>query len=518
VRQVERVLVLLGDRLNPILVKETRQALKSRQFLITFVLLLFLAWGWSILGIARIGPGAAVGAYGKQMLMGYLVILALPLIVVVPFGAYRSLAAEQETRTDELVSITAMGPRQIVAGKLGSAVVQMSVYLSAVSPCLAFTYLLRGIDFLTIFFVLFWIAMASLGAAAVGLLLATIAPRNQFQAIPMVAVVIGLFGGFWGVVGGAFTFLDENGPSLYQEKEFWIINAVVLTFFVAYFVMVCEAAAARISFVADNRSTRLRIIMVLQYLLLIGWFAVFWKIKAYYRESILLFMVLAGIHWYAMGVLMTGEIPRLSSRVKRRLPRTFLGRMFFSWFFPGPGTGYALAICGLLSTLLTAAIAYLVLEEAMPGRSSWMTPEKLCIYGVLALSYAATYLGLGLFFLRIARRITTVGLLLSVFLQISFILFGCLVPLVIQMTSPHLYGSDYSLLHVTNPFWTLSEVCNSNPGIPQIPALLIFVPLAAAGTFALNVPTVVREIRNLRILKPHRVIREDAAVRIRKNG
>jgi hypothetical protein len=98
-----------------------------------------------------------------------------------------------------------------------------------------------------------------------------------------------------------------------------------------------------------------------------------------------------------------------------------------------------------------------------------------------------------------------------------FILFGCLVPLVIQMSSPHLYGGDYSLLHITNPFWTLSEVCN-RPGMPQIPALLIFVPLAAAGTFALNVPTVICEIRNLRILKPHRVIREDAAVRIRKNS
>ena len=59
-RKMERTLVRLGDRLNPILVKETRQALKSRQFLITFVLLLFCAWGWSVLGIARIGPGAAV--------------------------------------------------------------------------------------------------------------------------------------------------------------------------------------------------------------------------------------------------------------------------------------------------------------------------------------------------------------------------------------------------------------------------------------------------------------------------
>ena len=38
------------DRLNPILVKETRQALKSRQFIITFMLLLTVAWLISVFG------------------------------------------------------------------------------------------------------------------------------------------------------------------------------------------------------------------------------------------------------------------------------------------------------------------------------------------------------------------------------------------------------------------------------------------------------------------------------------
>jgi hypothetical protein len=254
---------------------------------------------------------------------------------------------------------------------------------------------------------------------------------------------------------------------------------------------------------------------------LIGWFTVAWKIAPYYdRESILIFVIIAGIHWYAMGALMTGEMPRLSSRVKRRLPRTFLGRMFFTWFFPGPGTGYMLAICGQFSTLLTAGTAYLILETAgaakvMPSRTGGLTPERLFIYGVLALSYATLYLGLGLFFLRMMRRLTTVGLLLSVLLQLVFILFGCLVPLVIQMSLPHLYGDTYSLLHITNPFWTLSEIC-SGSRLSQIPTVLIFVPVAAAGTFVINLPTVVREIRNLRIVEPQRVIEEDVTLRIRK--
>ena len=36
-----------GDAINPILVKETRQALKSRQFVATFGLLLFASLAWT---------------------------------------------------------------------------------------------------------------------------------------------------------------------------------------------------------------------------------------------------------------------------------------------------------------------------------------------------------------------------------------------------------------------------------------------------------------------------------------
>ena len=41
----------LGDRFNPIVVKEVRQALKSRQFVGTFLLLLLAAWAGSIFGV-----------------------------------------------------------------------------------------------------------------------------------------------------------------------------------------------------------------------------------------------------------------------------------------------------------------------------------------------------------------------------------------------------------------------------------------------------------------------------------
>jgi hypothetical protein len=513
---VESVLERLGDRLNPILVKETRQALKSRQFLLTFMLLLFLGWGWSILGIAQIGPAAAFGSHGSEMLLGYLVILAFPLMVVVPFGTFRSLAAEQESHTYELLAITALGSRQIVAGKLGSAVLQMAIYLSAVSPCLCFTYLLRGIDFFTIILILFWLSAASLGCSVVGILLATITSHKQFQVIPMVAAVVGFLFCFIMTVSAVVSFLTEGGTALYTESGFWIANAALLAAFVAYFALLCEASAARLSFASDNRSTRLRIIMLAHYLLFIGWMAACWMLipePSRVHTAVdysLSFMSLVCVHWYVMGAFMVGESPRLSSRVKRQLPRSFLGRVFLTWFYPGPGTGYVLAISGIICGLLTTGV-FLVLAQKMgnfpPNRYSAVV--YIAAFSVLGSSYVVVYLGLGLLLIRLFRRFTSAGLVLSVLLQVFLLLLGCAAPLVIQWSFLSLRYAGYSLLHITNPFWTLIEAGNMS-SLTVLDAALVLVPLAAVAVFCLNLPGLLREIRIVRIIKPQRVVEDDA--------
>ena len=156
-----------GEWLNPILVKESRQALKSKQFTITFALLLLCGWGWSFLG-------TMVGGRAVEIVYGYYWVLAIPLLVIVPFSAYRSLAAEREDGTYELLSITGLNSRQIVTGKLGSAILQMLVYYSALSPCIAFTYLLRGVSILSVLLILFYTFVLSLSASAVGLFAATL--------------------------------------------------------------------------------------------------------------------------------------------------------------------------------------------------------------------------------------------------------------------------------------------------------------------------------------------------------
>ncbi|MGH7193612.1 MAG: hypothetical protein ACREJM_08785, partial [Candidatus Saccharimonadales bacterium] len=68
---------------------------------------------------------------------------------------------------------------------------------------------------------------------------------------------------------------------------------------------------------------------------------------------------------------------------------------------------------------------------------------------------------------------------------------------------------DYSLLEITNPFYSLYEVAEVHDFIPEVVALMILVPLAAAAVALLNLPGVVSAVRQVRLAKPRRVAEED---------
>ena len=522
---VERLLVWGGDRLNPILVKETRQALKSRQFMLTFGLLLLCGWIWSILGVAVIGPDIHYGAKGPTMFIGYFCILAFPLLVIVPFGAFRSLTTEQEDRTYELLSITSLRPRQIVSGKLGSAFLQMAIYLSAISPCLGFTYMLRGIDFPTIIAFLFYLILASAGCSVVGLLLSTLTSSKHWQTVLSVFVIGGLLGGFWTACFIVAECFDGGGTSVpLDDKWFWIGNAMFLTAYFSYFALVFFASAAQLTFAADNRSTRLRIVMVVQHALLSGWMAWVWLSEYGEEEVLLAYMIFIGLQWYVLGGLMTGESPELSPRAKRNLPQSLLGRVFLAGLYPGPGTGYMLAVSGMLAGVVMVVAA--VLFAGIAGnlglydfhRMSFNQATNAIAIGGIGFFYTLIYLGLGLLLLRIVKRYMRPNILLAALTQVTLLMVGCGVPLIVQLSLSSLRRADYSMVQIASPIWTLAYLIDRNSMRPETPSLLVILLIVALAVFLFNVPDVARQVRAIRVAKPHRVAEEDAELDELKYG
>ena len=506
----ERFLVYAGDWLNPILVKETRQALKSFQFTATFVLLLIACWVVTIGGVATIGPQRLqYAAEGGTLLLWYYGILAFPLAVVVPYAAFRSLAAEREDNTYDLLSITTLRPRQIITGKLGSAVVQMGVYFSAITPCLAFTYLLRGIDLPTIAVVLAYLFFWSLGLSMVGILLATLTKRRFAHVFTSVVFVGGLLILFRFVVIQSSFPMIEMSYSYLSSGGFWAMVLGISSIYLTTFALAYFAAAAMISFNSENRSTALRICMLVQVATIVAWVSYGWIRSDHELFAALYLATVSGVYWYVMGTLLTAERPGMSQRVRRRLPQSFVGRMFFSWFNPGPASGYMFTVANVTAMALLCAI--FVHESNGAGRRIMpIGPDEVLLLLVVGWSYLVVYLGIGLLLIRALRRIAVVTMLACVLIHFLLLLAGFGIPYATKQMSRTLRDADYSFLQVTDPFCSLIHVAHGAKADSE--KLFVIVPSVAICVLLANMPGVVRELRVVREAAPKRVLEDEAAL------
>jgi hypothetical protein len=510
-QRFEPVLVRVGDWLNPILVKETRQALKSRYFLVVFVLLLGLCWVATIGGVAYIGPLIYYGASGSWLLWVYTMFLGVWLLIFVPYAAFRSLAAEREDNTYDLMSITTLKPRQIISGKLGSSVAQMAVYFSVMTPCLAFTYLLRGVDLATIIVLLAYAFFASLGLSMFGLLLATSTQNRVSQVFMSVGfIVLLLFACFLAITAATQTIFSGFGFRLLDSTEFWIFTAALVTLYSTTFALMFYAAAGMITFSTENRSTPLRICMLVQQAAWVGWMGFAWVYDNNFDHEVLLIMVtFAGMYWYVMGTMLTAERPEMSQRVKRQLPSTKLGRVFCTWLNPGPGSGYMFVIAnttGLAFICVLGMIASSLSGTAAAGRL--IGRDEVLLLMILGWSYLVAYLGLGMLVVAALRRVSEVTMLASTLVHFLILLAGSGIPSVVQAMSVEMRDLDYSFMQITNPFWSLTHVADG--GMAEGYVLVLIVPAAAICMLLANLRGVVRELQQVRIAPPPRVVADEA--------
>ncbi len=493
-----------ADHLNPILVKETRQALKSHQFLITFMLLLLACWLWSVFAPVLLGPGFAYASKGADVLYGYLLILSVPLVLIVPFAAFRSLAAEQERNTYELLAISDLSARQIVTGKLGSAVVQIVLYLSAVAPCLAFTYLLRGIDIFTIMLVIYYALFGSLGLTMIALLIATLSTARFSQVMLSVALVIGLFWGwFFAVIAG--WELTVESASWLGQGEFWYFNGLLLTVYVGYFALLLLAAAAGLGFVGELSSATLRIAMLLVVVGFTPWVTGLWLAENGDSDVLVAYASLVGVHWYVLAVLMTGESPHLSQRVRRSLPTSWSGQALFTWLQPGPGTGFCYAITNLMAVALLGTLG--IGLAASFGRTAASNDFiEMAVFLWLGVCYVTIYLGLGHLLIRYFAQQTRHRMLAAVLIHGVLLAVATIGMTLVQLL---LTGNeDYTLFQLPNGFWTVSFVCD---GYDQSALVaLIVIPVAALLTLLANFRIIGPELRRDPAAIPDRVAADDA--------
>jgi hypothetical protein len=384
----------------------------------------------------------------------------------------------------------------------------MMVYYSALAPCIAFTYLMRGIDVVTIALFLAYTFLASLLLSIFGLMMATVTRSRHWQVLLSVVFVMSLlvFGFIWDI---SVLGIIVNANSLpYDTLEFWIVNLCVLSFYIPLAVLFLLIAAGQVTFASENRSTPIRAVLVVPSLLLVGWFIYFWL---QFNEEVPLYMFacLAGIYAAVTGMFLTGETAQLSPRAMRELPQSLLGRMAFTWFNPGSGTGYMFTVLNLLAILLVATVAIMLGHiynvEDTPQFDEWL-PVTICVFG-----YVAGYLGLTRILILGARRITQVSMLTTFLCHIIMATGGVLFPLLLQalVSWGNFASFEYTTLQLPNWIWTLYETIDApGAGLPQSAYLII-------GGFGLaillvNLVLTAREVEYVRLSAPRRVQEDEA--------
>jgi hypothetical protein len=273
----------------------------------------------------------------------------------------------------------------------------------------------------------------------------------------------------------------------------------------SYMVLFVLAAAGQLSFASDNRSTRLRIVMLIQQVLITGWMLYVWR-QVEEDEVLFIPLILSAIHWAIMGAFMTGEWPELSPRVKRSLPQSFLGRAFLTWFNPGSGTGYVFACVNLFATCIV--ISLIATASWMFGISGSPDLYEILVCCALLCGYLAAYLGAGRLIILVLRRYLYFGLLLPFLVHIILVVLGAALPTFLQAWMLGFSNfDDYSELQAPNWWWTIYEAIDGDMGAyPVVPVLVVGAGLMM---FLVNMVLAAREVEQVRQETPDRVMKDE---------
>ena len=345
----------ISDFCSSILVKETRQAIKSRQFFLTFMVLLAAVTLWTFFALSPGRDSYDIDSLGSFMLCGFLFIMGLPLVLIIPYTTFRSLAQEYEDGTIDMVLITTMQPWQIIAGKLGSAMLQVLIYVAILAPCISFCYLLRGVDISQIWLSIGGGLVVTFGLCCLAIAMASAADSSRTIQVLSVFLILGLLFCAW--IWCLYAWGISNQPIPVSQQGFaslmiagpglaWISTAVILFF----------AASAKIAFASSNRSTMIRVGITAQVVIYLGWALAMMSAMGFQKYFFSAAAIFAMHYLLLVGAMTVACHAGMSPRVRRTLPTSFVKRSLYSLYMPGPGRAFLFIVGSAFGICLSLAI------------------------------------------------------------------------------------------------------------------------------------------------------------------
>jgi hypothetical protein len=433
-----------SDLLSPIVVKEVRQIVRGREFNYTFGASLVVGLAVAFFGAAdALAGNGTTGRWTFTALMFGLGVLGLG---IVPLGAFSALRNERMEHTLDLITLTALSPRRVIVGKLLAQGVKLLTLFAAIAPFIATSFLLGGIDFLTILVWLVIVFMWSLWASALCLFLSTL-----FKSRAMSGIVFGAFGLalflLFGLARSVFGFIRFGGAPgpFYTGPDVWWVLAVVTSVCLVTMVNLVLLGENRLTLPTENRVTRLRVGFFVQFLLIIGWMLTFINAAPNVKSNAVEGLIaLAGLHLSMVAIFVVSEDLVVPRRVLQQLRQAKRWNWLAALFMPGGGRGaaYVLAQMGLVfltAWALDAAWADLRQLVSLCGYICFFTGVPALAWRVLEPEDEGA--------LRVRLSI------------LMLVLASTLLPDLIHYVfwQPDLLNLSYDARHLVNPFRTMAN-------------------------------------------------------------
>ena len=470
-------LEMMSDRLSPLVVKEGRQLVRGREFLLSFGSSLLVGLTVSAFGAASALSGSSTsGRWTFALLMSGLALLGL---AVVPLGAFSTLRQERLEQTLDLITLTALTPRRIVIGKLMAQAVKLIILFSAIAPFIMMSFLLGGIELTTILLSLVVVFMASVWVCASFLLVSATSQSRAVSALIFGTVaIVGLFGIPFGrsLLFAMSRGFVVPGATLISAGVPWRMFAIMFSFWLASLVNLVLLAENRLSSPTGDAVTPLRLGLLAQFLLMVGWALTYIDDSAIVRLSTGRVLMAAGtVHLAVVSYFAVTEDFAVPRRVLRRMSVATRWRWLLATF--GPGGGRAAAYVLVQMCALGAAVALL------------RPPAEQLRWVAAACGYICFFTGVPvLLFRRLApARDTQLRRRVAVLVTVAAAL--VLPDIIYFVLSQNTLDIVFSLRHLINPFralanWSVIEMSGWLP-IPSLIGLIgvmSWVKLIQEGT------------------------------------
>jgi hypothetical protein len=353
VRRLFGLISAAGDRVNPVAVKEFRQAVQSRW--VIAVVMLYLMINLSIVGgYLMLNPDADTSMNaGRGIFMWLLGILLLACIGFVPLYSGVRLSLERNDTNIDLLFVTTITPGTIIRGKYLAAMALTMLMCSVCMPFMILTYLLRGIDLPTIFGILAFALVICAAANVMGIFAGSVSGSWLMRGLVDAGVLFYLFMMFvtcMSMFGNAIMF---GWGTIFSRSQVWQFIGSWLGIEALAIGLLYVLSVAMLSPTPSNRMLIPRLYLTISWAVTAA-VACVWCLAEKTLAPIGFWMLVSGTACIIMAITSLGERDTWSARVRRTIPRSILLRPLAFLFYTGSAGGMTWCTLMFTATMLVA--------------------------------------------------------------------------------------------------------------------------------------------------------------------